>query len=505
MTERAAVYARISEDPRATELGVTRQRDDALALIGLRGWEHVGTWTDNDIAVLSGDAHRPGYAAMMAAVERGEITRVVAYGLSRLWRNRRERAEAIETLRRHRVSVSLVKGSDLDLTSAAGRGVAGLMGEFDTMESELKAERVARAAQQRAEQGKASGHVLYGWRRERTRDASGKVVDWRDVEDPGQAAIVREIVKRLLRGDSLRVITASLNERGVMPPRAALRSSTGRDSDAAPQEWLPSTVRKLAVRPANVARIQRGGNDDFGPAAWPVLVKPGEHDRVCALLADPSRRVNRAEGRGPERPGARRHLLTYSEVGACGGCGAFLRVITRGGNTLYACMADRGCVARRQEWVDALVGTVVVRRLREPDAHVLLTRDDSAARAARERAAEIRAKLDRAADRYADDEITDAQLTRITARLRPELAEAERQAARAVRGVDPAIVAEIAGERAQERWDALTEVSQRHALLEAMGVRVRLLTGMRGGPGFRPESVDVRFVDPAASETEATG
>ncbi|GAA1083645.1 recombinase family protein [Pseudonocardia alni] len=502
MTERAGVYARISEDPRATELGVTRQRDDALALVGLRGWQHVGTWQDNDIAVLSGDAHRPGYAAMMAAVERGEVTRIVAYGLSRLWRNRRERAEAIETLRRHRVSVSLVKGSDLDLTSAAGRGVAGLMGEFDTMESELKAERVARAAQQRAEQGKASGHVLYGWRRERTRNASGEVVDWRDVEEPQQAAVVREIVDRLLAGHSLRAITASLNDRGLLPPRAALRQATGHDADAAPQRWIPSTVRKLAVRPANIARVRRGGNDDFGPASWPALVDEGRHERVCALLTDPGRR-DRGQDRGPERPGARRYLLTYSAVGSCGGCGAHLRVITRAGNLLYACTADRGCVARRMEWVDQLVEAVVVRRLQEPDALRLLTRDDAAARAARERVAEIRAKLDRVADRYADDEITDAQLSRITARLRPQLVEAERDASRAVRGVDPALVAGMAGEHAQSQWNALTEVSQRWALLEAMGVRVRLLTGMPGGPGFRPESVDVSFVDPAAEQAAA--
>jgi DNA invertase Pin-like site-specific DNA recombinase len=104
---------------------------DSETLIAARGWELV----DNDIAVLKPGVHRPGYAALMAAVERGDITRVVAYGLGRLWRNRRERADGIEFLRRHRCPVTLVKGSDLDLSSAAGRGVGGLMGEFDTMES----------------------------------------------------------------------------------------------------------------------------------------------------------------------------------------------------------------------------------------------------------------------------------------------------------------------------------------------------------------------------------
>jgi DNA invertase Pin-like site-specific DNA recombinase len=50
--------------------------------------------------------------------------------------------------------VTLVKGADLDLSSAAGRAVAGLMGEFDTTESEIKAERVASAALQRAERSR---------------------------------------------------------------------------------------------------------------------------------------------------------------------------------------------------------------------------------------------------------------------------------------------------------------------------------------------------------------
>lgn len=86
MAEKAAVYTRISEDPRDTRKGVERQRE------------------------LRSGAYRPRYAAMTAAAERGGITRIVAYGLSRLWRNRQERADAIDALRRLRVSIALVKG-----------------------------------------------------------------------------------------------------------------------------------------------------------------------------------------------------------------------------------------------------------------------------------------------------------------------------------------------------------------------------------------------------------
>jgi len=60
---------------------------------------------------------------------------IIVFQTSRLWRNRRERAEGIEILRRAGVSVAAVKGPSLDLSSAYGRGMAGLLGEFDTMET----------------------------------------------------------------------------------------------------------------------------------------------------------------------------------------------------------------------------------------------------------------------------------------------------------------------------------------------------------------------------------
>lgn len=148
----------------------------------------------------------------------GEITRIVAFHPSRLWRNRRERAEGLDTLAKARVPITLVHGSEFDLTSASGRAVAGLLGEFDTMESEIKAERVQAAARQRAEEGKANGAVSYGWRRVKIRNRSGEVVEWYDEVDPGEAAIVNEIVDRLLARESLNSITADLNARKVPTP-----------------------------------------------------------------------------------------------------------------------------------------------------------------------------------------------------------------------------------------------------------------------------------------------
>src|SRR3712207_638802 len=83
---RAAVHCRISSDPRGLGLGVERQRQDCTDLAQKRGWAVVGTFTDNDTSAYSGKA-RPQYAALMAAVEAGEIDVILAWDPDRLHRS----------------------------------------------------------------------------------------------------------------------------------------------------------------------------------------------------------------------------------------------------------------------------------------------------------------------------------------------------------------------------------------------------------------------------------
>lgn len=89
----------------------------------------------------------------MAAVQRGEVDVIIVYKLGRLWRNRRERTGGIKILRKHEVSVLCVKGPELDLKTAAGRLLAGLLGEVDTFDVEQMSEREQREMRQRVERG----------------------------------------------------------------------------------------------------------------------------------------------------------------------------------------------------------------------------------------------------------------------------------------------------------------------------------------------------------------
>lgn len=468
---RVAIYARISEDPLSQEKGVQRQLEDCRALVESRGWHLVEEFVDNDVSATSGRA-RPRYEALLQAIDAGRVDRVATYMTSRLWRNRRERADGIEKLRGAKVGIVAVKGPDLDLSTAAGRMLAGLLGEFDTMESEVKAERVARASEQRAKDGQANGTIPFGWDRIYDLDDKGRRTGWRDVVNPAEAAVVREIVDRILFGESQKAIVADLNGRG-------LRSPSGK-------AWRASTVRKIALRESNVARRIHQGRV-IGSGNWPPLVDDDKHARVVALLEDPARRTS--------RDGQRRHLLTGG-IGECGVCGGPLRVATKGGNQLYVC-EQTACVGRRQERVDEVVHAVMVGRLSEPDIVDLVGSDDVDAAAALERAEGIRARLNTAADMWAKGSIDAEQLDRIGAELRPLLAEAETEYRLAL-SPGRASIAALTGPDVEGTWHVLP-VGRQRAVMAALGVRVRILP-TRQGRGFDPLSVDVCWPKPAAAK-----
>jgi len=498
------IYARISEDELELEKGVNRQLRECRDFSRLHGPSRIaGEYFDNDISAHDG-SHRPGYQALITAVSApnptGAQRRIIVRHTDRLWRNRVERAHGIELLGKLGVRILPVKGPELDLTSASGRMLAGILGEHDTAESEIKAERIRLAALERAEEGRANGMPLYGWRRVYEHDTRGRVISWRDVENPETAPIVREIVSRILAGESLRSITEDLNRRGVPAPGAGWRRAhRSYSQDAEGTRWSKTSVRKIAMRPANIGfRIYHRGRPDerLLPAAWPPIVDRDQHDRVVALLS---------KNKHPllERPGARRHLLTWG-IGECGveGCGAYLRTAPKGYKVLrgpdgkpgvvrkilYQC--DRGCVGRNQEYVDAYVEAYMIALLSREDVLDLLSGSNEEMTRYLKEAEAIRSRMATAAMQYAEGVIDAEQLRIINMKLRPELEHAERMAEKCRPTPHLDIALDSVGELAAEKWASRT-VTQKRAIMQAFGVRVILLPVKRMGPGFDPDSVRI--------------
>ena len=155
----------------------------------------------------------------------------------------------------------------------------------------------------------------------------------------------------------------------------------------------------------------------------------------------------------------------------------------------YRC-ADKSCVARNRPDVDDLVTGLIVERLSRKDAADLLAPDRSdERRAAVTEVQGLRARLDRAADDYADGKIDARQMERITARLRPQLDAAEARA----RIVDdsPLLDGILGRPDAAQVWETLP-LTRRRAIVDML-LTVRIMRAKQGARTFDPESVVIEW------------
>jgi Site-specific recombinases, DNA invertase Pin homologs len=319
-----ALYLRISDDPRNTELGIGRQRELCEDVARRRGWLDVATYVDNDVSATKGK-HRPGYEAMMAAVDRGEVSRVVCYQLSRVWRNRRERADGIERMRRGEVTIACARGPELDLSTAYGRAIAEVAGAFDTMESEVKSERELDENAQHARRGlPPRGRVLYGYR------ADGESL----AKVEREAARVKGWFGALLAGASV--------------------ASLARDAGV-----TPAAMRFRLKSPTYAGLRVREGVEY--PGIWPAIVDPDVWRAAVTLL----------DGR---LTGPRNAQRLLSSLAACKRCG--VTVVASGyrkdGRHVPTYKCERCARSWRRLDVDTYVDALVRERLGRPDARAML-------------------------------------------------------------------------------------------------------------------------------------
>jgi len=247
----------------------------------------------------------------------------------------------------------------------------------------------------------------------------------------------------------------------------------------------------MLLRPRNYGMRSHqpvGKKQQLYPGQWEAIVDQGTHERVVALLTDPSRRTN-------NRGTAPKYLLT--SVAVCGECGGYVvgtnefTYTLKSGRTrvyphAYKC-PHAGCmkVQRRMADVDEHVTRVLLGVL-ERDGVRLLGGNPAAVEQARDRISALEAKLALAADQFADDVITGDQLQRINAKVRPEL-EAEQDRLR--QALPTSDLSTYATSGVEEAWQR-ADVETRKRLIRALGMTITI---DRLGPG------NARSYNPAAT------
>jgi site-specific DNA recombinase len=457
----AVIYVRISKDRVGAGLGVKRQQSDCAELAERLGWQIVETYTDNDISAYAG-AHRPGYEKMCADLDAGKAQALIAWHTDRLHRRPVELESFIDLCDRRAIQVQTVKAGTVDLSTPSGKMVARMLGAAARHEVEHSIERQKRAKEQAALDGKyRGGRRAFGY------EADGVTAR------PDEAAAIRKAADNVLAGVSLRQIARDWNAAG-------LRTSFGGNG------FSSREIRRILLRPRNAGIVLHEGKR-VAEGSWEKILDSDTFAALEAVLHDPTRQVSSFERK-----------YQGSGVYRCGKCGATMAAAahnrTRSGSwrRTYTCSASKH-LGRDVEHLDAYIDEIVIARLSEPDAAIILGGTDidnvAGLHARREG---IRARLDELSSLFAHGSIDGPQLKRGTVELRAQLdkIESEIAAARSASAVADLV---LAGDDLRATWHT-SPPDVRGKVIDAL-MTVTLLPD--GGRGRRPGGVyfDPNYID----------
>lgn len=480
------IYLRQSQDRAGTQYGVERQREDGRTLARLRGLSIIDELTDNDLTA-SGKRKRPGFEAVIEALESGRAKAVIAWDMSRLSRNARDTLRLLEAGQKAGAVLLFVRGSELNLATADGRTMAGILSSIAQGEIDKKSERQLRAAEQAAAQGRrTSGRRAFGYGVQVGEDpATGKPIIDYDQLHPVEAPALRDAYHQSLSGMTLTAIARSINEQGLFPPQGT--------RDGRPSVWTLQNLGPVMLNPRNAGLRSHVTTDLLdrlhpvkariagivGPAAWP------------AVIDEPTWRVYVAKAtntpRGRKGPSPQRFL---TGTALCGVCDATVHGWKNGlGQPAYRCSAAYGHLGRRSEPVDAYVEEFMEEFLSSPHAQAELCASGGGVDvvALRAEMRSVREKLNEQAALHAAEVIDTAQLRAGSAVLRQKLNELEHQMASA--GGDSVLAALVEADDKVGVWRSLG-IERRRAVVNRL-FTVRLIPPGQGSWKFRPETVQI--------------
>ncbi|WGX98777.1 recombinase family protein [Nocardioides sp. L-11A] len=337
---RAAIYVRISRDYAGEQLGVQRQQEDCEALAGQLGWQIVDVYIDNDVSA-TGKKPRPAYQRLLADLRAGTVDAIVAWHADRLYRRAMDLGELVEVCKATNAQVATVNAGSVDLTTPTGRLVAGLLAQVATYEVEHKTERWARSWQQGRELGApvTNSNRLFGYERD-----GATVV-------PTEASVAREMIDRLLAGESQGSVLRWLDDAGIRTTRGKV--------------WRASGLKVYLLNP-RIAGWSTHKGEIVAEGNWPAIVDRDRWEQARAFLSSRTRAYV-----------PRKNLLPGLLF--CGKCK--MRMIS-GGSTrqaAYRCpsrpnMPGCGGVSVSVRYVEDMVESFAQERLENPVVRRRLTR-----------------------------------------------------------------------------------------------------------------------------------
>ncbi|MCA1984208.1 recombinase family protein [Nocardioides nematodiphilus] len=462
--KRAAIYKRLSEDRDGVGDNVADQDRGGRKLAADLGAEVVRIYNDNDRSAKA-PRSRPDFAQMLLNAEDGVFDLLIVRDLDRLYRHPTDLEDLSAIFTPKGITVHQERSTHpLDMSSAQGLLVAGLMAQVNVYELRQKSARQKDMNRARAHQGVMHrGPHPYGWQSDRL--TLNRV----------EADRVREAFKRVLGGESLRAIVNDWNACDVPSPKGG--------------SWTYATLKQMLLRPANAGLVSYQGTilRDV-EAQWEAPVDPDSYYAAKALLTAPERRKstdNRAK-----------HLL--AGIALCGGCQNPLKSAMTLGNVagfderqkvmLYRC-TNPECgtkVSVRRDVLDR----EVTKRFLDERGHAYTARVKTTEHLG-ERLSEVETGIRSVTAQLAEDDADTVALVERLAELKRERAELNANPTRTVWSLLTVT----------QEWEK-AGIERKRELLRSHLVGLTVARRGKGGKAFDPTRVQIVWTEDPYDATE---
>ena len=359
--QKAGIYCRLSYAEDGTEEKVDRQEDDCRQLADRLSWpiSSLHVWKDNNRSAWQRSRKRPGWDAMLAAIEASEIDGVIIYHGDRLIRQPWDLERLIGIADNKGLRIASPSGTR-NLDSADDRYIlrieaAGFCRASDDASRRIKRDLKARRA---AGMPRAGGTRAFGFERDNITIRKS------------EAAIAAELGSRILAGET--------NYRAMRWMNTVSTTTTGR-------MWRTNVIKGLLRRPRIAGLLDVDG--ELVKAPWDPIIPPEDWRLINAILDarssayyDAPRRQNLDEAEY-----AIRYLL--SGIARCGTCDSTTYVQSQRTpkgkvqRRSYLC-SNSGCrhrCSRAMDNLDAYVIGRVLAILNDPEfVEALYSGDDAA-------------------------------------------------------------------------------------------------------------------------------
>ncbi|MGN6242951.1 MAG: recombinase family protein [Motilibacteraceae bacterium] len=452
-----------------TSTGLGSQEEDLRALAARHGLAVVGVHVDDgESGALR---NRPGLLAWLADATSGRADHLLAWKIDRVSRGGSAGLatflDVLEGVDRDGRPVSapvrfLSVADNLDSDAPGWDLQAAVMGAVAKAERDATVARVRRsAAAMKAEGRWTGGTVPYGLRAVDNPDGPGRVL----VEDPEEAAALREAARRILAGDTLPRVARWMTAHGPAPRRASTWSRQVLRQALTNTEGSARVLSASDRRALREALAVKTPNPDKGRRVPKRLLSGVLRCGNCGATLLLAHRVRQ----NPSKPGA--VIYRCATRGAGGACPASV--------SIGADLAEEHVGALWLAGWGAMPETVAVRQADE--------------------GAEALEAAERDVDRLAADVVAARGADRLAALAALEAAEAEADRLRAAPTSALSVLRET-GRTYADAWHAGTVEDRRDLILATAGP-LTLGPGQRGRKGLDPARfVDAWRLDPAEAD-----